>query len=433
LKAQPENRVIFIANCFAWKGGTLTDALEFLLEQVLFAFANDETICKRVENILEISDYAKLEDEVTSLILEELPQFCAENKLNLFAIFDQHNALTEDERQRFPFELPEFLPSMLPWIEAKTLVVISASANNEYYLKVASKGNWPQFILDEGFTHEEFGVWVKENKFFEGDENLPNVEYQTANNPNELHCILDLYEQSGRKCSLPELVEKYCRNRFKIYMAKQQVWSDKFCQGNLNETCATEVVMAMMLRVQTCLQTYNRELIYFKDGIPKAITPVARDALLQFYDPIFDQIFEETVKGIFRTSDFPVATKGLALQQYMTRTIGSSEALRLRARKIDVTKEAKDWAIGIELDLKRVSVREFSGNYPAIIDRPKTTIFVPTNPNYPDVDLLIWDAPNNTLYPIQITLIESLKAHTNQFFKLSSDTSFSFPKIPSFA
>jgi hypothetical protein len=116
----------------------------------------------------------------------------------------------------------------------------------------------------------------------------------------------------------------------------------------------------------------------------------------------------------------------------MTRTIGRSEALRLRARKIDVTKEAKDWATGIELDLKRVLVQEYSGNYPAIIDRA-TTIFVPTNPNYSDVDLLIWDAPNNTLYPIQITLMESIKAHTNEFFKLRSGTSFSFSKIPSFA
>ena len=431
MKAQPENRVIFIANCLAWKG-TLKEALEFLLEQVLFAFANDEKICKRVENILEIRDYAKLEEEVNSLILNELPQFCAENKLNLFAIFDQHNALTEAERQTFPFKLPESLPSILSWSEAKTLVVISASANNEYYLKVASKGDWPQFILNEGFTDDEFRTWTKESKFFPDDENLSDVSYVTANIPNELRCILDLYEQSARKLSLSELVEMYWKQRFETYTTKQEVWSDKFCQRNLNETHAKEVVVAMMLGVRSKPSSYNRELIYFKDGIPKAITPVARDALLQFYNTSLDQIFEETVKGIFRTSEFPVATKGLALQQYMTRTIGRSEALRLRARKIDVTKEAKDWATGIELDLKRVLVQEYSGNYPAIIDRA-TTIFVPTNPNYSDVDLLIWDAPNNTLYPIQITLMESLKAHTNEFFKLRSGTSFSFSKIPSFA
>ena len=78
----------------------------------------------------------------------------------------------------------------------------------------------------------------------------------------------------------------------------------------------------------------------------------------------------------------------------------------------------------ITLDLKDVSVREFLGNYPAIKNKEKTTVFIPKSPNYPDVDLLIWDAGTRTLYPIQITVTKSLKAHTNEFFNMRSSMSF---------
>ena len=52
--------------------------------------------------------------------------------------------------------MESFLPSTAAWKSA--LIVISASANNEYYLKVAAKGEWPQFIMNEGYADEEWEV-----------------------------------------------------------------------------------------------------------------------------------------------------------------------------------------------------------------------------------------------------------------------------------
>ena len=78
------------------------------------------------------------------------------NNLKLYAIFDQHNGLDSDQRKQFPFYLLEsFLPKS---VDFKGLTVISASANNEYHLKVAAKGEWPQFIMNEGYSDEEWEV-----------------------------------------------------------------------------------------------------------------------------------------------------------------------------------------------------------------------------------------------------------------------------------
>jgi hypothetical protein len=41
--------------------------------------------------------------------------------------------------------------------------VVSASANNEYYLKVANDGRWPQLIFNRGFTDAEVASWCAAN------------------------------------------------------------------------------------------------------------------------------------------------------------------------------------------------------------------------------------------------------------------------------
>jgi len=56
--------------------------------------------------------------------------------------------------------------------------VISASANNKYFLKVASDNKWPQFIMDNGFNEEEFNAWAKQENFFPG-VNLADIKYWT--------------------------------------------------------------------------------------------------------------------------------------------------------------------------------------------------------------------------------------------------------------
>ena len=64
-----------------------------------------------------------------------LPEYCAKQQLQLLAFFDQHNGLTPQLREQMPFSMVEHL---LPSRWEFGLVMVSASANNSYYLKVSN-------------------------------------------------------------------------------------------------------------------------------------------------------------------------------------------------------------------------------------------------------------------------------------------------------
>ena len=94
-------------------------------------------------------------------------------------MFDQHNSLTPEQRLLFPYSIAEgLLTTLTEWRKTGLLVVISASANNKYFLKVASDNKWPQFIMDNGFNEEEFNAWAKQENFFPG-VNLADIKYWT--------------------------------------------------------------------------------------------------------------------------------------------------------------------------------------------------------------------------------------------------------------
>lgn len=173
LRQDASNRVIYIPDCGGWSDISVgTKPLETLLRAVAIGFPNDQTVTNQC-------DAVSVDDSSVWKLLEGLPEYCISKALKLYIVFDQHNGISPYNRTLFPFSIVEdALPSSEYW--KKALIVVSASANNSYYLKVASQHSWPEFTLFWGFNSDEFQAWVTKEQFFEGDPILGQVAYWTG-------------------------------------------------------------------------------------------------------------------------------------------------------------------------------------------------------------------------------------------------------------
>ena len=116
------------------------------------AFAGDREVlelCKEFTSIIAVmSSSTEAQDALCSLFLPQLGDLCKRLGLKFFSIFDQHNSLTPKMRSSFPFSLPESGLLRVSQLPGVAMVVISASANNEYQLEVIShtiqppQGKW---------------------------------------------------------------------------------------------------------------------------------------------------------------------------------------------------------------------------------------------------------------------------------------------------
>jgi hypothetical protein len=120
--------VIYVPDCSGWALLSQIKACEFLLGALQVAFSNDPN--------LKMSEFdeLKFQDSVESM-LDEVAFYCQKNELQLYAIFDQHNALA-NVLEKFPFCVPHRTLLNLSFWKRNCVVIISASANNGYHLEV---------------------------------------------------------------------------------------------------------------------------------------------------------------------------------------------------------------------------------------------------------------------------------------------------------
>jgi hypothetical protein len=128
------------------------------------------------------------------VFLPQLGDLCKRLGLQVFFIFDQHNSLTPKMRSSFPFSLPESGLLRVSQLRGIAMVVISASANNEYQLEVASQQPpWPQVVVNRGFLAAEMDVFLKHHGLFGASEaDLDSLRYETNCYPLELAYFLEV-------------------------------------------------------------------------------------------------------------------------------------------------------------------------------------------------------------------------------------------------
>jgi len=319
-----------------------------------------------------------------------------------------------EQRKIFPFKIVEDdLPASQQWKSA--MIIVSASANNDYFLKVASDNDWPLFRMNHGFTEEEFKSWVTTNTFFI-DQEMNEVEYWTSRVPYELRLLLEAKQKLPSTATLGEVTKDYLDKRTAQLNAQQEKFYREQLKGDerLQDT-AIKSVVCMKLGLSAPLYVkINQQLMFIENDRIYPTTPRAEEVLTDFWDVSLTDALEKTIELIFSAP----------LSNFTADTKGRTQFLEIAIQKIDTTTE-KDWREShpIKLYVKDLIPLRFGGNSlppKGKVDWTKPTLFIPTNCNYPNVDLLIWKPSTEELFPIQVTVRNPVSGHEKKFFEMNS-------------
>jgi hypothetical protein len=220
----------------------------------------------------------------------------------------------------FPFKIIEHdLPAH--W-KKQALVVISASANNVYHLKVASDNHWPEFTINHGFNDEEFDCWVKENNFFQGNQQLADVEYWTSRIPYELSLLLQTRVDLGQDAKLENVLESYIDRRYLQLSAQQRQFREEFVHNDADKRHALTAVTLMTLAISTKSYDHffmlNQQLMFLEDFYIHPITPLARKVLIAYWEEL-DSVLDKLTQLVFKASvaEISMDVKGRMLEKYI--------------------------------------------------------------------------------------------------------------------
>jgi len=251
---------------------------------VAVAFSRDDAIIEVCKAVVDART-------LLHLINTALPTFCRKKGKNLYFCFDQHNALSAEQRQRFPFSLPELELESLQSLVGVASLIVSASANNEFYLKVVAKNLWPIYSVTNGFAYNEHDakcevkVWLKYYNLFH-EAPLEQLLYWTNCIPLELALVRDERKklaETGSQADLDHVLKAYLISRKKMLAVLVEVFhtENKDFEGLLvNAVVAMELGLVYSPASIKC----NQQLTVIVDEHVRALTPMASAALVDFYE-----------------------------------------------------------------------------------------------------------------------------------------------------
>lgn len=207
----------------------------------------------------------------------------------------------------FPYLLAEVtLPAAHQWKQNNATVVLSASANNSYVLKVASDNKWPLFIMNKGFSEDEIASWFKQENFFPGLDKSDAV-YWTNSMPYlsyfalpgitlmlftlELSYLLRIAREnggiSGDTSAFDHVVSLYTTQRNIEYNMLQVHFEKQYCQtpADMEAHINTLVWMELGIEKYRVGQAYllNQQFMFTDDNVVKPTTPLVQQFLVDRY------------------------------------------------------------------------------------------------------------------------------------------------------
>ena len=281
LMARPDTvRVVYFHDCSGWSRDQNTAI------QQLAAAAASGFHPKREAQVwtaaMAVRDYIELDH----LLGAVLPNYCRERGLRLIAIFDQHHGLDPELRKQLPWSMPERdLPAFASW-KGLAATVISASANNEYYLKAAVDAKWRRHDCYHGFKDAERDQWRRHHRFFDGPQYASEWEDVKALLDN---WPLDLDEmRKAPQTTLAATLEKHRQER----MLAMEDLEAAHLRANVttpNEINAYYRIIldmligrgAVVLRYPNAQRLLNKHILYYRTE-DHSVQPI-HDLARQFY------------------------------------------------------------------------------------------------------------------------------------------------------
>eukprot|EP00026_Physarum_polycephalum_P004737 Phypoly_transcript_04760.p1 GENE.Phypoly_transcript_04760~~Phypoly_transcript_04760.p1 ORF type:complete len:650 (-),score=82.11 Phypoly_transcript_04760:159-1943(-) len=399
LSCQPNTRVIFV-DCAFWGSLDYETAHQFLLECIMHAFAEDPNIisqCNAAQTTLSITNF-----------LEYIPTYCQEKQLVMYAIFDQHNDLTEEQRKKVPYSwLEGFLPAV--WRTRETLMVLTTNK----YLQVANNNKWPTFNVNQGYTKTEFEAWAKKEQFFPSVE-LSDVEYWTNSMPLELEILLQTSKShvGTDATALCAVLADYRSARRLEFHNLQQKFEEECCSNTNNMDALRQAIVWMSLGVRNpyTIETKINPELMFKDekGIFRAITPIVYEVLTNRNRfPEFSEDFDVAATLVMKAPlhEFPVDAKRRAFEKFVLRKWEQDQAIKTTAFIINPDIDPDLWA-RIEIDISDCTVCHFTGNNPQSLDWERPALLIP-EPSHDPKGAFFFDPANGLLLVCQFAIFET--------------------------
>jgi hypothetical protein len=460
-------RVVYEHDCASWAGlaGQPSQATLYFLRSIAIAFVDDAEVlglCREVTaNVAVMSDIADAEHAVCFIFLPRLGDMCKRRKV--FFVFDQHNSLTPAMRETFPYSLPESQLLHISQLRDVAMVTISASANNEYYLKVAlEQPPWPKVTVTEGFgttgSPSEMDVFLQHHALFAGASaaEAAQLRYETSCFPLELAYVLQvrkLLQTTNQDDSFQVIVKVYLDGLKQTsvdgrrdYFARLVRHFDVIISGRPDAQRAREHVVngVICMHLQLPLSSFpgsvllNLQLCFMSDvpfgeqgattlhgGLEyiHPIAPSARSAAVDFYLKNADTRakVDITFRYVFESPLMETGIRGLLLQRYLIDQLQNANSFTLLACEYgsdhslsEARKVMQTWRLLRKVEWYGNGVPEFT------LSRAEDLLLVPLSQTYPGVDFLIWVSHTETLVLFQVTL-SSVKQHSSNFWEARQD------------
>ncbi len=191
------------------------------------------------------------------------------------------------------------------WKENKALVVLSASANNNYQLREAVTNNWPTFVMRKGFDEDEVAAWFKQNNFFPAVDKT-DAEYWTNSMPYlstlfhslfsflilldhlrlELQYLLEVAVRNGGtegdEEQLNVVISRYFNERNAEYSVLQTKFEQEYCTSQELRNSHISAIVWMELGVSWYRTGYSYLLnqhFMFEEDVIYCTTPVVEKFL----------------------------------------------------------------------------------------------------------------------------------------------------------
>ena len=349
------------------------------------------------------------DDELFDLLSHIIPAHCAEHRLKFVCIFDQHNGLTPTLRARSPWSLPE--KSLLALASWKRLgaTVIAASANNEYFLKVATTPAMKRVDCYTGFTDDEAERWRRHHDFFLADaDGWADAKALLSNWPLELNLLRERPEPTLAQRLAPRVVA-----RIGVFFAHEKNHKAARVTDEEDRSDYDGLILDMLLarpeagtRHAAVGLLINRQLVYYDEQttLVRPIHELARRFYLTrgYLRP--SGLLNSTVKDILGNPTATSDSKGRAIESYVICCMEEKSTFTLQAQ-LCIAAGKKVGKAAVVFDAKALSRHDFgSQGVPGGIPWRENLLLVPLNSNYPGVDVLLWDVQTRTLVGVQFAV-----------------------------
>ncbi len=465
LRATPGCRVVYEHDCASWAvlaGQQNSRATLYFLRSVAMAFVDDAEVlglCREViANVAVMTNVADAEHAVCSIFLPRLGDLCKRLGLRVFFVFDQHNSLTPAMRETFPYSLPEWQLLHISQLRGSAMVTISASANNEYYLKIATlEPPLPTRFMTSGFNLDELRLFLAHERMFQRTPPLDSDQLQmlrvatncfplelaflrgahnvlqasgTVPSPVPVQRCIDVYEQGDKLLGVSGRVEIFADRitAFNKRMSSEPAELERLVNSVVCMKLELPLLTfpyAVLLNLAICYKSDTPQSVSFTQqslrGGPAQyihpVTPAALQAAVAFYAP--DAAYSEreaaAVSFIFQSPRASRDLKGRTLETYILQQLSTAPAFELKGRKYGANKKLGAKPVPLA-DVRGVQTVRWYGELPtADLDVSSNLLLWPFSSKYPGVDGMLWLAGTKTLLLLQITL-SAVGAHKSNFW-----------------